>query len=252
MDSRRQTTGFSLMAFSLIVILGGCSHWAKPQPISPVLKPFMAQASSTENTTLHEPLSLGMVWLEPTNDSKTLQTKERDRLLEEIRAHFSEPDTSFHVNSVDVVNTMDLSSLQRLGQEKGFTHLLVVAPTIQETIVQEKFGVPRGNWVGTRTESYVYLEAVALELESGTPIFQAQGNGQAALEALDYGAFGPFPRIYEGVYPPGYGSVYFPEGVNEEFPPGAVHTFASKKALARLLSELDLVTVSQSPPDQTG
>ncbi len=245
MVSRGQTIGLSLMAFSLIVILGGCSHWAKPQPISPILKPFMAQASSTEDTTLNESLSLGMVWLEPTNDSKTLQTEERDRLLEEIRKHFSEPGTSFHVDSVEVVNTMDLSSLQQLGQEKGLTHLLIVAPTVQETIVQERFGVPRGNWLGTRTESYVYLEAVALDVETGAPIFQAQGNGQAALEALDYGAFGPFPRIYEGIYPPGYGSVYYPEGAKEEFPPGAVHTFASKKALARLLGQLDLVTVSK-------
>ena len=243
MVMRTRSTWLGMMSFSLM-LMGGCT-WLTPQPISPALKPFIAQASSTENTTLHESLSLGMVWLEPSNGSMTLPEGERDRLLEEIRAHFSEPGMPLHVGSIDVVNTMDLSSLQQLGQRKGLTHLLVVAPTVQETIVPEKFGAPRGNWVGTRTESYVYLEAVAFELESGTPIFQAQGNGQAALEALEYGAFGPFPRIYEGIYPPGYGSVYFPEGVKEEFPPGAVHTFASKKALARLLGELDLVTVSQ-------
>ncbi len=245
MVSGKRTPGLSLTVFSLIVILGGCSHWATPEPISPALKPFITQASSAENTTLHETLALGIAWLEPTDGSKTLPEEERDRLLEEFRAHYSQPGMPLNVSSVDIVNTMDLSSLQQLGQAKGLSHLLVVAPTIQETVVQERFGVPRGNWLGTRTESYVYLEAVALELGTGSPIFQAQGNGEASLEALDYGAFGPFPRIYEGVYPPGYGSVYFPEGVKEEFAPGAVHTFASKKALARLLGELDLVSLSQ-------
>ncbi len=239
----KHTTKLWLVTIALI-FTGGCS-WLTPQPISPALTPFIAQASSAENTTIHENLTLGMVWLEPSDGSKTLPEAERDRLFEEIQAHFSQPGTPLRIDTVDIVNRLDLSSLRQLGQEKSLTHVLVVAPTVQETIVPERFGVPRGNWIGTRTESYVYLEAAAIELASGTPIFQAQGNGQAALEALDYGAFGPFPRIYEGVYPPGYGSVYFPEGVKEEFPPGAVHTFASKKALARLLGELDLVTVSQ-------
>ena len=122
--------------------------------------------------------------------------------------------------------------------------MLVVVPTVQEIEVPEKFGVPRGNWLGTRTESYVVLEAVAIELETGLPIFEAQGNGQASLEVLDYGSFGPFPRIYRGVNRPGDGSIYYPEGGREDFYPGEVRAFASNYALARLLGELDLVKTS--------
>ena len=99
--------------------------------------------------------------------------------------------------------------------------MLVVAPTVQEIEVPEKFGFPRGGpWLGTRTESQVWLEAVAMELESGLPIFQAQGTALASLEVLDYGSFGNFPRIFLEVYFPGYGNIYYPTGGREDFPPG--------------------------------
>ena len=244
MRMKGQKIGSGLMAVSLL-FMGGCA-WLTPQPVSPALKPLIVQTPSAENTILEKSLNLGMVWLQPSDGSKTLPEREKDRLFAQIRNHFSGSGMPLKISSVEEVNSIDLAFLRQHGQQQGLTHLLVVAPTIQETIVQEKFGFPRGTPLnGTRTESYVDLEAVALDLQSGSPIFQARGNGQAAHEELEYGAFGPFPRIYRGYYPPGDGSIYFPEGVKEEFPPDEVHIFASKDAMARLLAQLDLVKATQ-------
>ncbi len=236
-------TGLGFLAFFLL-FLGGCSSWFTPQPVSPVLQPLIAKASPAEGAIIEEPLDLGVAWLKPSDDAKTLPERATRRLLDQIREHFSEPGIPLQVSSVDTVTSVDLATLRQLGQQHGVTHILVVAPTVHEIVVPEKFGVPRGNGLGTRTQSFVFLEAVALELETGSPIFEARGAGQAALEVLDYGAFGEYPRIFRGAFPPGDGSIYYPEGAKEDFPPHEVRVVASNNALARLLGELDLVKTS--------
>jgi len=244
MVMERQKFELGLIALSLL-FLGGCSNWLTPSPVSPVLQSLIAQAPPAESTIVPQSLTLGVAWVQPSDDAQALPERATHRLLNKIREHFSASGMPLRVESIDTVTSVDLASLRQLGQQHGVTHMLVVAPTVQEITVPEKFGAPRGNWLGTRTESYVVLEAVAIELETGLPIFEAQGNGQAALEALDYGAFGEYPRIYRGINPPGYGSIYFPEGVHEDFPSGEVRVFASNYALAGLLGKLDLVKTSK-------
>lgn len=247
MVNGKRTTVLSLMVFSLIIMIGGCSSWLTPPPVSPSLEPLVSKAAPAEKTTLPESLVLGVAWLTPSGDAIALPQRRTNQIFDQFREHFSEPGNSLQVTRVDTVTSLDLPTLRKLGQQQDVTHMLVVAPTVQEITVPEKFGAPRGNWVGTRTTSQVFLEAVAIELKSGLPIFEAQGNGQAALEALDYGAFGPYPRIFRGFYPPGDGGVFYPEGAREEFPPGEVRVFASNYALAGLLEKLDLVkTTKQS------
>ena len=239
-----QKIGLGFIVSSLL-FLGGCSSWLTPQPVSPVLQPFVAKAPPAETTTIPESLTLGVAWLKPSDDAKTLPERATRHLLDQIREHFSEPGLSLRVSSVDTVTSVDLATLRQLGHQHGVTHMLVVAPTVQEIEVPEKFGIPRsGFWLGTRTESQVFLEAVAIELETGLPIFEAQGTGQAALEVLEYGAFKPYPRIFRGITPPGYGPIYYPEGATEDFPPGEVRVVASNDALAGLLWKLDLVKTS--------
>ncbi len=241
MVNGKRTTVFSLMVFSLSIMIGGCSSWLTPPPVSPILEPLISQASPAEGTTLPESLVLGVAWITPPRSSISLPERETQRIFDQIRQHFSEPGISLRVSNIATVNSADLDTLRKLGADQGVGHMLVVAPTVQEITVPEKFGVPRGNWLGTRTESQVFLEAVAIELKSGLPIFEAQGNGQASLEVLEYGSFGPFPRIFRGVYAPGDGSVYYPEGGREDFPPNEVRVVASNYALAGLLYKLDRV-----------
>jgi hypothetical protein len=242
----RRKTALGFFAFSLL-FLGGCSSWPTAQPVSPVLQPLMVQASPAENATIPGSLKLGVAWLVPSDGAKTLPERTTDQLLTQIHAHFSEPGIPLNVVSVDRVNSLNLVALRLLGQQHGVTHMLVVAPTVQEIEVPEKFGFAKaGFWLGTRTESSVTLEAVALELESGSPIFKASGNGQATLEELDYGAFGEYPRIYRGINSPESGGAYYPQGAKEEFLPQEVRAVASHQALARLLFELDLIKASQT------
>ncbi len=239
-----QKTGLGFLAFSLL-FLGGCSSWFTPQPVSPVLQPLMAQAPPAEDATIPESLVLGVAWLTPSDDAKTLPERATRYLLDQIQDHFSEPEISLRVARVDSVTSVDLATLRQLGQQQGVTHMLVVAPTVQEIEVPEKFGGPRGGpWLGTRTESQVWLEAVAIELESGLPIFQAQGTALASLEVLDYGPIGDFPRIFRGIYFPGYGNIYYPTGGREDFPPGEVRVLASSYALNGLLWKLDFIKTS--------
>ncbi len=245
MVMERGKLGLGFIAFSLL-FLGGCSNWLTPSPVSLVLQPLIAQAPPAESTIVPQSLTFGVAWVKPSDDAQTLPERATHGLLHQIREHFSASGMPLRVKGIDTVTSVDLSTLRQLGQQHGVTHMLVVAPTVQEITVPEKFGAPRGNWLGTRTESYVVLEAVAIELETGLPIFEAQGTGQAALEALDYGAFNPYPRIFRGSYPPGDGNIYYPEGVREEFPPGEVRVFASNYALAGLLGKLDLVKTSNS------
>ncbi len=233
----------TLLAFSLL-FLGGCSSWGTPPPVSPTLKPFVAQASPAEETTLSQPLVLGVAWLQPSASEVPLPERGTQRLINQIREHFSEPGTSIRISSIDTVTSADLVTLRALGKQQNVSHMLVVAPTLQEVTVPEKFGVPRGNWLGTRTESRAFLEAVAIDLQSGLPIFEAQGNGQAALETLEYGSFGPFPRIFRGLYAPGDGSVFYPEGGRENFPADEVRIYSSNYALAGLLWKLDMIKTS--------
>ncbi len=246
MINQNRTTKLRFMIFSLI-FMGGCSTWATPQPVSPTLQPLITQASPTEEYTIPEPLTLGVAWLKPSAGAKAIPERATKKLLAQIREHFSEPGISLQVSSVDPVTSVDLSTLKQLGQQHGVSHMLVVAPTVQEIEVPEKFGVPKaGLWVVTRTESQVFLGAVAIDLKTGLPLFEAQGNGQAALEALENGAFGFYPRIFRGIYPPGYGTFYYPEGSKEDFPPNEVRAIASNFALAGLLEKLDRVKLSKS------
>ena len=243
MVREEQKARLGFLAFSLL-FLGGCNSWFTPPPVSPTLQPLIAQASPAEDTTLPDSLVLGVAWLNPSDDAKGIPKRATQKLFHQIREHFSEPGIALRVASIDPVASVDLAALRQLGQQHGVTHMLVVAPTVQEITVPEKFGAPRGNWLGTRTESHVFLEAVGIELETGLPIFEAQGNGQASLEVLDYGSFGPFPRIFRGVYFPGDGNIYYPEGGKEDFYPGEVRAIASNYALAGLLYKLDRVKTS--------
>ena len=243
----KQTTALSLTVLLLIVMIGGCSNWLTSQPVSPVLQPLVAQASPTDEYTIPEPLVLGVAWLRSSDGAKAIPERATQKLLKQIREHYSEPGISLQVSSIDHVSSVDLSILQQLGQQHGVTHMLVVAPTVQEIIIPEKFAVPKaGLWLGTRTESQVFLEAVAVDLKTGLPLFEAQGNGQAAHEALDNGAFGYYPRIFRGIYPPGHGNFYYPEGSKEKFRPDEVRVFASNFALAGLLEKLDRVKIANS------
>ncbi len=230
----RRTAGIGALAFAV----SACA-WLAGQSGSPALQPFLAAAPETEAVSLQEPLTVGLVWVKPSEGSATVPERAEQVTLKAIRSHFSEEGKRLTVVRTDTVISVDLSALRQLGQAHGLTHILLVAPTVQEVEVPTRLPYGRGGYEpGTRTESYVLLEAVGIELATGASLFAARGNAAAALEELDYGPLGPwYPRISRGGDRIVFGGFIYPDA--EEFPPGEVRAVALKDAVAGLLAELD-------------
>ncbi len=235
---RRNYVQAALGIWVLAFLVSACAWYGVPSG-SPALRPFLAGAPATETVKLQEPLRVGLVWVSPPGNSVTLPERAEQVTLETIRVRFGEEGRTLQIIRVDRVASVDLSSLRRIGQVHGLSHLLLVAPTVREVELPTRLRYGRGGYgVGTRTESFVLLEAVGIALDTGSSLFAGQGHASAMLEELDYGPLGPwYPRISRGIDLGGYGGFIYPDA--EEFPPGEVRAVALKDALAALLAELD-------------
>lgn len=221
----------------LALMVSSCSG----QPGSPALQPLLAAAPEAKAVILQGPLSVGLVWVRPSEGAVTIPERSERATVETIRSRFPQGGNKMlRVVRVDTVSSVDLAAFRQLGQAHGLRHALVVAPTVREVEVpvylrtdsSRSSGSP-----GTRTESYVILEAVGIALDTGSSLFSARGNGAAALEELDSGPFGPwFPRMTRGGSRGGSGPVIYPD--DQEFPPDEVRDLALKDALASLLAAL--------------
>ena len=232
--SGRRALGISVLAF----LLSACT-WYGVQSGSPALQPFVVDAPKAETVQLQERLPVGLVWVSPSEGMVTLPERAERATLETIRSHFAKEGKRLQMVRVDKVTSVDLAGLRQLGEAHGLAYLLLVAPSVREIEVPARLRYGRGGYgVGTRTESYVLLEAVGIELETGSSLFAGRGNAAAMLEELDYGPLGPwYPRISRGIDLAGYGGFIFPDA--EEFLAGEVRAVALKDALAVLLAELD-------------
>lgn len=240
MSKRNRYIAVALAIGACVIAVSGCARMFA-QPGSPALQPFVSAAPPAEAVTLQEPLTVGLVWLRPPAGAPAVPARAEEATLEMIRSHFAEGGKRLKVIRVDTVTSVDLSALRQLGQAHGLTHVLLVAPTVQEVKIPTRLRYGRGGYsLGTRTESFVLVEAVGLGLETGSPVFAGKGNGAAALEELDYGPLGPwYPRISRGAMREGFGSFIYPEG--REFQPDEVRAVALKDAIAVLLADLDRV-----------
>ena len=242
---KRQHVQLALGVVVLALIVNGCA-WLQPQSGSAELQPFLTDVPSTEAVTLTEPLPVGLIWLKPSEGSVQLPERAEQMALDTIRSHFAGEGKRLSVVRVDTVTSVDLPSLRQLGQAHGVKQFLLLAPSVREIEVPARLLYGRaGSGVGTRTESWVLLEAVGVALDSGSSLFAARGNAAAMLEELDYGPLGPwYPRIGRGIDLAGSGGFIFPNG--EVFQPGEVRAVALKDALAILLAELDRLQSSNA------
>ncbi len=242
---KRQYVQLALGVVVLALIVNGCA-WLQPQLGSAELQPFLTDVPSTEAVTLTEPLPVGLVWLKPSEASVQIPERAERMALDRIRSHFAREGKRLSVLRVDTVTSVDLPSLRQLGQAHGVKHFLLLAPSVREIErpANLRYGLSWG--VGTKTESYVLLEAVGVALDSGSSLFAARGNAAATLEELDIGPLGPwFPRISRGIDLAGSGEFIFPSG-EEVFLPGEVRAVALKDAVASLLAQLDRLQFSNA------
>jgi hypothetical protein len=225
------------LAFSAIgqaVLLTGCV--GLPGPYPPPANPFLAGATPLASTTLAQPTKVGLVWLAPPGPAVPSQAAQQ-KLVDKIKARFAAGKRLEIVDArlIAAPHGDMLAEVRKASASFNVNQVLVVMPTWTQVIspVWLQYG-RHGSAVGTRTDSYVTVSLVGLDLNSGKSLYSVVANGEARLLATDYEDARPFfPRIS-----PGRTSAFiYPDRAT--FPPGEVHTVALEQAVNGLIYELD-------------
>ena len=224
-----------LSVIGLTFFVAACA--ALPETYPPPANPFLAGAPSLEGARSLPPTKVGLVWLTPVNADAPPDAAQR-ALAEKITSQFTAGRRLEIVGSV-TVPTADgdtLAGLRKASAPFNVQQVLVVMPRGTEVVSPAwiKYGRD-GNAVGTRTDSYVTVSLVALDLATGKSLFSAVANGEARLLATDFEDARPwYPRISPGRS----SSFIYPD--KAAFPPGEVRAVALEEAVKGLVYALDL------------
>lgn len=232
MTSTRLIQAFSAVGFSFLVTACAGLPTAYPPPANP----FLAGAGPLQSAAIPQPTKVGLVWLVPDGAAVPPQAAQR-HLAEKIKAQFAAGKRLEIVGVTTIAATQGdmLAAVRKASAPFSVKQVLVVMPKSAEVVspVWLQYGRD-GNAVGTRTDSYVTVAMVGLDLASGKHLFSVVANGEARLLAPDYEDARPwYPRIS-----PGQTSAFiYPERAS--FPPGEVHAVALEQAVNGLIYELD-------------
>lgn len=222
----------SAVGFSFLVV--GCAALPKAYPTP--ANPFLSGAPSLEGARSLPPTKVGLVWLKPVNSNAPPDAAQRT-LAEKITSQFAAGKRLDIVGSVTVpaAEGDTLAGLRKTSAPLNVQQVLVVMPKGVEVVSPAwiKYGRD-GNAVGTRTDSYVTVSLVALDLATGKSLFSAVANGEAGLLTADYEDARPwYPRISPGRS----SSFIYPD--KAAFPPGEVRAVALEDAVKGLIYALD-------------
>jgi len=238
MTNKTTTRIFVLGFFS--VLLFACSGSQVNYP--PPANPFLAGAPVLDKTTLAQPTKAVLVWLEAQGTTAPPESSQR-ALAEKIKQKFSAGKSLeiVGVTTIPVPSGDPLPELRKASAPFQVRQALVVMPNAAEmsSPVWLKYG-QNGSGVGTRTDSYISVTLVAVDLNTGTRLFSVASNGEARLWKMDYEDARPFyPRISPGAYSSAF---IYPE--RNAFPPGEVRAVALEDAVNGLIYKLDMATGS--------
>lgn len=223
-----------LSAVGLSFLVTGCA--ALPEAYPPPANPFLAGAPSIEGMKGLQPAKVGLIWLKPLNSAAPPDAAQR-ALAEKITSQFTAGKRLEIVGSVTVsaADGDTLAGLRKAGAPLKVQQVLVVMPKGVEVVSPAWLQYGRnGSAVGTRTDSYVTVSLVAIDLATGKSLFSVVANGEARLLATDYDDARPwYPRIS-----PGRSSAFiYPD--KAVFPPGEVRAVALEDAVKGLIYALD-------------
>ena len=223
-----------LSAVGLSFLVMGCAALLETYP--PPTNPFLAGAPSLEGARSLPPTKVGLVWLKPVNSSAPPDAAQR-ALAEKITSQFAAGKRLEIVGSVTVpaADGDTLAGLRKASAPLKVQQVLVVMPKGVEVVSPAwiKYGRD-GSAVGTRTDSYVTVSLVALDLATGKSLFSTVATGEARLLATDYDDARPwYPRISPGRS----SSFIYPDKAT--FPPGEVRAVALEDAVKGLIYALD-------------
>ena len=233
MTNKAPTRLFVLGALS--VLLFACSGAQGNYP--PPANPFLSGAPALDHTTLAQPTKAVLVWLEAQGTTAPPESAQR-ALAEKIKQKFpaGKPLEIVGVTTIPAPSGDPLPELRKASAPFQARHALVVMPNAAEmsSPVWLKYGQD-GSGAGTRTDSYISIALVAVDLNTGTRLFSVMSNGEARLWKMDYEDARPFyPRISPGAYSSAF---IYPE--RSSFPPGEVRAVALEEAVKSLIYKLD-------------
>jgi len=222
-----------LATVPLAIFISACA--GVPEAYPPPANPFLAGANPLQNTTLAQPAKFGLVWLVPTGSAVPSQEAQR-KLAEKINAQFTDGKrleiigtTILPASSGDL-----LSDIRKASAPLNVPQVLVVMPNGIEVVSPEWLFYGRdGSAVGTRTDIFMTVSLVGLDLATGKSLFSVVANGEARLLATNYEDARPF---YPSITPGRTDAFIYPDAAT--FPPGAVQTVALEDAVNALMYEL--------------
>src|SRR5438132_7401875 len=232
MSTDRHRRAFA--ATGLALLLTSCA--GLPEAYPPPANPFLAGAAPLASTTLAQPAKVGLSWLAPAGSAVAPQAAQQ-KLVDKIKAQFAAGKRLEIVGAtmIAVPHGDMLAEVRKASAPFNVNQVLVVMPTGTEVVSPIWLHYGRaGRAVGTRTDSYVTVSLVGLDLNSGKSLYSVVANGEARLLATDYEDARPFfPRIS-----PGRTSAFiYPDRAT--FPPDEVHAVALEQAVNGVIYELD-------------
>ena len=222
-----------LAAVPLAIFISACA--GVPEAYPPPANPFLSGATPLQNITLAPPAKVGLVWLVPAGSAVPSQEAQR-KMAEKIKAQFTAGKrleiigtTILPASSGDL-----LSDIRKASAPMNVPHVLVVMPNGNEVVSPEWLYYGRdGSAVGTRTDIFMTVSLVGLDLANGKSLFSVVANGEARLLATKYEDARPFyPSISSGRT----SAFIYPDTAT--FPPGAVQAVALEDAVNGLIYEL--------------
>ena len=220
-------------AAGLSLLVTACASF--PEAYPPPANPFLSGATPLQNITLAQPAKFGLVWLAPAGSAVPSQEAQR-KMAEKIKAQFTAGKrleiigtTILPASSGDL-----LSDIRKASAPMNVPHVLVVMPHGNEVVSPEWLYYGRdGSAVGTRTDIFMTVSLVGLDLASGKSLFFVAANGEARLLATKYEDARPF---YPSIAPGRTSDFIYPDAAT--FPPGAVKAVALEDAVNGLIYEL--------------
>ena len=231
MNSRTIRCRFA--AVSLAILITACAVF--PEPYPPPANPFLSGATPLQNITLARPAKFGLVWLAPAGSAVPTQEAQR-KLAKKINAQFTDGKrleiigtTILPASSGDL-----LSDIRKASAPLNVPQVLVVMPYGIEVVSPEGLFYGRdGSAAGTRTDIFMTVSLVGLDLATGKSLFLVVANGEARLLATNYEDARPF---YPSIAPGRTSNFIYPDAAT--FPPGAVQAVALEDAVNGLMYEL--------------
>jgi hypothetical protein len=221
-------------AAGLSLLVTACAGF--PEAYPPPANPFLSGATPLQNITLAQPAKVGLVWLVPAGSALPSQEAQR-KLAEKIKTQFTAGKRLEIIGTTILpVSQGDLlSDIRKASAPLNVSQVLVVMPNGIEVISPEWLYYGRdGRAVGTRTDIFMTVSLVGLDLASGKSLFFVVANGEARLLAPDYEDARPF---YPLISPGRTDAFIYPDAAT--FPPGVVQAVALEQAVNDLIYQLD-------------